>query len=1035
MVKAVKGITTVLCCLLVLAASAQKTRVHYEDDVLFKESLKLFEKQKYGAAQSGFGQVIEKYSSVRSETQGAAEYYRAVCAIELFNPDAEYFITEFLDAFPESPYAIRARYDMAKFKYRDQVYKEAVYWFGLVNEYDVPKNEMTEYRFKYAYSLFEVQDYAAAKPLFKQVMENQNKYRTPALYYYSHLAYLDSNYETAYRGFEELRTDPKFAPIVPYYLTQILYEQKKFDKIIEYAPQFLDSASTKRQPEISRILGEAYYKTGEFEKALPYLETYHSTATAFTKDDYYSLGYVFYRTGSYEKAAGMLEKVTSENDTIAQNAYYHLADCYIQMGDKTKARNAFFAAANKPINKDITEDALFCYAKITYELSYSPFNETITAFEDYIARYPTSKKIDDAYAFLVKVYMTSKNYKDALASLEKIKRRNADTDMAYQRVAYFRGLELFNNLEFIEAVGLFDKSLVYGMYDKDIRALCHYWKAEALYRQMNYSEAQKSFSTFILSPGSITKPEYKLAHYDLGYSFFKLKEYTSAMTWFRKYTDMTMNDNTIQYADACNRVGDSYFMLREYDKAVVYYKRAYDQKMIDADYALFQQGFCNGLLKNQDRKIAKLQQLLLEFPQSAYADDAAYELGQGHISKDEYSLAKPYYLRIVEEFPNSSYVLRSYLQLGLIYFSENNLDQSAEVYKKLIQDYPGSPESKSALIGLKNIYINKNKVDDYVQYVEGLGEFAKVSQSEQDSLNYLAAEDAYMRTDCPLARDLFNKYLKKYPDGIFALNSHYYRSDCYAQEENLDSAMVGYRFIIGKPKNPFTEQTLLYAAKTANKQQDYESSAKYYARLETIAELKSNMLEARVGQMLAYEKLKNNKECIAAAERLITTDKVSEEQIRTANFIMGKSYLAEQDTVNALIKFRTLALNVSSKEGAQSKFIVSRLLFEQGKYDEAEAEVTSFLDMGSPHQFWLGKSYIIWGDIYFAREDFFQAKYTYQSILENYPVKDDGIIEKARERNDSVIKTEELRLNQPKAPLEIDFYDSENELLFDNTNN
>lgn len=1034
MVKAVKRITTVLLCILAIAAGAQNTRVQYEDDVLFKDALKLFEKEKFGAAQKIFTEIIEKYSSVRNETHGAAEYYRAVCAIELFNPDAEYLITKFLDEFPESPYAIRARYDMAKFKYRDQAYPEAVYWFALVYEYDVPKDEKTEYQFKYAYSLFEVANYEAAKPLFKQVMETDNMYRTPALYYYSHLAYLDKNYETAYRGFEELRADPKFEPIVPYYLTQILYEQKKYDKIIEFAPQFLDSASTKRQPEISRILGEAYYQTGDFEKALPYFEKYDSTATSFTKDDYYSLGYVFYRTGKYEKAAVKLEKVTGENDTIAQNAYYHLADCYVHMGDKTKARNAFFAASNKPVNPDITEDAQFCYAKLTYELSYSPFNETITAFEEFIAKYPASKKVDDAYTFLVKVYMTSKNYKDALASLDKIKRRSADMDMAYQRVAYFRGLELFNNLDFEDAVIMFDKSLQFGIYDKDVKAMSYYWKAEALFRLQKYSEGQAAFSLFIVSPGAINKPEYKLAHYDLGYAYFKLKDYPAATTWFRKYTDMSAKDKMIQYADACNRVGDCYFMQREYDKANMYYKRAYDEKKIDADYALFQQGFCCGLLKNADKKISFLQQLLREYPLSAYADDAAFELGQGHISKDEYMLAEPYYKRIVDEFPNSSYVKRSYLQLGIIYFSENQFEKASDVYKKVIQEYAGSEESKSALVGLKNIYISKNKVDEYVAYVETLGDFAKVTQTGQDSLNYLAAEDAYMRGDFKVARSLFDKYLQRYPDGIFALNGHFYRSDCYAQDQIFDSAMVGYRFIIGKPKNSFTEQTLLYAAKLAYKQKDYESSAKYYTKLETLAELKSNMLIAREGQMEAYEKLKQHKECINAAERLISTDKVSEEQVRAANFTMGKSYIAQLDTANALIRFRTLALDVSSLEGAQSKYLVARILFEQHRYDEAEAEVTSFLDQGSPHQLWLGKSYIIWGDIFYAREDFFQAKYTYQSILENYPVKDDGVMATAREHHAKAVKTEEQRLNQPKAPLQIDFYDSGSESLFENTN-
>jgi len=850
------------------------------------------------------------------------------------------------------------------------------------------------------------------------------------LYYHSHLAYIEKNYETAYRGFEQLADDNKFAPIVPYYLTQILYEQKKYDEIQEYAPKYLESASTKRQPEISRILGEAYYKTGQFDKALPYLEQYYNEAGSFSKDDYYELGYVFYKTGNYEKAAGLLEKVTDENDTIAQNAFYHLADCYVQLGEKNKARNAFFAAADKGVDKDMTEDAMFSYAKITYELSHSPFNETIKAFEDYLEKYPTSKKRDEVYAFLVKVYMSSKNYKDALVSIEKIKKRSSEINMAYQRVAYFRGLELFNNLEFEESVELFNKSLTYGMYDKNIKALCYYWKAEALYRQEQYAQAQESFSIFLLSPGALNKPEYKLAHYDLGYSYFKLKDYPKAGIWFRKYIDLPDADRSGQYIDACNRIGDSYFMLRDYTKAVSFYKKAYEKRAVDADYALFQQGFCQGLLKNPDLKISLMKQLLKDYPVSAYADDAAYELAQGHMSKDEYVQAKPYYEQIIADFPNSSYVKKSLLQLGLIYYSENSMEKALEAYKNVLEQYAGSPESRHALTGLKNIYINLNDVDGYVTYVEGLGDFAKVSVAEQDSLNYLAAEDAYMHNECEKAKDLFANYLDKFPEGTFALNANYYRSDCYAREENFDSALVGYTYIISRAKNQFTEQSLLYAAKICMSTEAYENAAEYYSELEKNAELKSNMLEARLGQMYAYEKLENHEECLKAADKLLVTDKVSEEQIRATNFIMAKAYLALQDTVQALIKYRTVALDVSNEAGAESKYTVCQLLFDQKKYGEAESEVLSFLDMGSPHQFWLGKSYILWGDIFFAKDDMFQAKYTYKSVIDNYVVADDGIIDTAAKRYDDVVEAEELRNNQPKEQMQIDFYESENQQLF-----
>ena len=58
-------------------------------------------------------------------------------------------------------------------------------------------------------------------------------------------------------------------------------------------------------------------------------------------------------------------------------------------------------------------------------------------------------------------YMNTRNYRMALESLEKIKNKDSEIEKAYQRVAFFRGLELFTNLRFNDAISIFDKSLQY----------------------------------------------------------------------------------------------------------------------------------------------------------------------------------------------------------------------------------------------------------------------------------------------------------------------------------------------------------------------------------------------------------------------------------------------------------------------------------------------------------------------------------------------------------------------------------------------
>ena len=39
-----------------------------------------------------------------------------------------------------------------------------------------------------------------------------------------------------------------------------------------------------------------------------------------------------------------------------------------------------------------------------------PFNEAIRAFNAYITQYPASRRIDEAYHYLVMAYMNTRNY-------------------------------------------------------------------------------------------------------------------------------------------------------------------------------------------------------------------------------------------------------------------------------------------------------------------------------------------------------------------------------------------------------------------------------------------------------------------------------------------------------------------------------------------------------------------------------------------------------------------------------------------------
>ena len=106
--------------------SAQSSMIYHDPDSEFKKGIELFSKQKYVAAQKHFNNISLHKDENYSNTKTDAEYYSALCAIELFNSDAEYLINKFIEEHPESPRVKIAYFQMGKFHYRKKDYQHPV---------------------------------------------------------------------------------------------------------------------------------------------------------------------------------------------------------------------------------------------------------------------------------------------------------------------------------------------------------------------------------------------------------------------------------------------------------------------------------------------------------------------------------------------------------------------------------------------------------------------------------------------------------------------------------------------------------------------------------------------------------------------------------------------------------------------------------------------------------------------------------------------------------------------------------------------
>ncbi len=1003
--------------LAVPAGWTQKPYFYSTKEYAYRQAEDLYEKQKYSAAQRLFDDIASQNTGDSDLLSTLSEYYAARCAVYLFNDDAEYRLFAFISNHPESSLVEKAVLEMALFQYQKKNYRKAITYFNRVDLGSLTDEETAEYYFKLGYSYFMRKDYDKAKMAFYEIKDIRSDYTSPAIYYYAHIAYSQGNYETALKEFRRLTGDENFSVIVPYYIVQILYLQKKYDEILAYAPGILDHATPTRAAEITKYMGDAWFQKGDYKKALPYLERYDGKRP-LNKNEHYELGYCYYETGQYDLAVKQFGYATGGKDKLAQNTYYLLADCFLHLNNKKKAGIAFSAAAGMDFDPNIKEDALFNYAKVTFELSYSPFNEAVRVLKTYIDTYPYSKRINEAYHYLVLAYLNTKNYKMALESLDRIRNKNDEMKKAYQRVAFFRALELLRAGDPDNAIILLTRSLQYAIYDQSLRARAYFWLGEAYYRLQDTEKALGAFKKFLFSPGAISLPEYETAHYDIGYLYFNEKKYNEASSWFRKYLVFGKKTKPELVTDAYCRLGDCAFVTRDYKQAVDYYTIAYQAGKVNADYALYQRGFSYGLLKTPGAKIKDMTTLIEKFPQSTYLDDALYERGMAYMDANESEAALKDFHEIIYSYQSSAYVPKAYLQVGLIYYNQNKYTAAIRSYKQLVEKYPGTPQARNALTGLKNVYVDMNDVEAYFAYAHKLGGMANVSMAEEDSLLYISGENLYMAGNCDKAQEVLSNYLKKFTDGIFRINAHFYVAECLRNKGNSDEALKHYQYVIRQPRNLFTEAALVASSDILYDRKDYATALEDYVLLEKVAELEKNVLKARLGELRCSYVMKNYSSVVTIAQEIVKMDHLTEENAREAYFKMAKAYQFQGDFEQAMGTYKKVAVEVSSAEGAEAKYRVAQLLYRLHKNDEAEKVLMDFINQSTPHPYWMAKAFLLLSDISLDKNDLLQAKYTLQSLMEYYQKKDDGILDEAKEKLKDIEHYEKLR-NAPIDSLEV----------------
>ncbi|SDS12589.1 tetratricopeptide repeat protein [Christiangramia echinicola] len=957
------------------SAVCQQSAAYTHELVDFNRALELYNNEQYLAAQNLFDEVKDETDD--EKIKGDAAYYIANAAVRMNQPGADRLMENFVTRYPTSTKTNSAYLDVADYYFQTGKYALSRRWYDRVDEKAMSKKDRERYYFNNGYAYFRSNNFEEAQTYFNRVRDSK-EYGSQAKYYLGYIAYEGDDYEEANEYFEEVKGNDRYSEDLSYFQADMNFKLGNFEKAIEQGLEQLPNANRQEIPQLNKIIGESYFNLEQYEEAIPYLKGYNGLRGKWNNTDYYQLGYAYYKQGNYEAAINEFNKIVDGKNAIAQNAYYHLAQSYLESGQKQQALNAFKNASEMEFDAKIQEDALFNYAKLSYEIGNS-YESPSQVLINYLNKYPDSENKAAMESLLIDSFITSKNYEEAMRLLEN--NRNFSDKQAYQKVAYYYGLELFEEGDYEAAIQNFDKALKEPR-DQDITAKATFWKAESEYSINRMEDAILGYREFKGMSAAKGTDEYADLDYNIGYAYFKKNDYSQAVNYFKSYTS-SANAEGAKKNDALLRLGDTYYVTSQYWPAMEAYQKAIDNGVSNADYAAFQKAISYGFVNRNDTKIEELNSFTNKYPRSPYRDDAMYELGNTYVAANKIDQGIQSYNRLIRDVPQSALVPKAMLRQGLIYYNNNEGNKALERLRKVVAEYPNTPEAKQAVSTARNVYVDLGRTDEYASWVRNI-DFVEVSDADLDNTTYEAAENQYLNNNTDKAIANFEKYIQNFPNGIHSINANFYLAQLYYRNGNIDRSISNYRYVTSKPKNEFSEQALARLSQIYLEKKDYTQALPLLEKLEIHADNEQNVVFAQQNLMKSYYETGNFAKANAYAEKVLNNASAETEARNDARIMVARAAIRSGNDNKARSAYKEVQKTATGELGAEALYYDAYFKHKDGNHEASNAAVQILAKDFAGYKLWGAKGLVLMAKNFYALNDAYQATYILENVTKNF---------------------------------------------------
>ena len=300
----------------------------------------------------------------------------------------------------------------------------------------------------------------------------------------------------------------------------------------------------------------------------------------------------------------------------------------------------------------------------------------------------------------------------------------------------------------------------------------------------------------------------------------------------------------------------------------------------------------SGDVNNYDTAIEYIEKVAPTATIPKHQEGLTYLWGHILYRTEQFELAEPKFTQLIENFPNSLFVENAWYAIGQLNYKLQNYEDSRQAFKAVLDGFPNSDFKDDAQHLIAQSFLNESN------YEQAYQEFDKIATEEFKNYPDLQAEAMYKaayslnqlgRDDEAIGR--YTNFITQFPESQYVTAAYFDQGAIYARQKDYDNARVNYELALQNTADRTLQSEIQSAiGRTYFDQGDYENAiVSYNTLLEEYPE-SDFIAEAKLGIADSHFRLQNWSEATTAYQRVINEHEEATDFIPYCSYQIGEAY-------------------------------------------------------------------------------------------------------------------------------------------------